>query len=65
MKVLFYHLMVFQNLRVSFDSLKSALNKSVDLWVGSIENKPVCGLVTISYNQTVEYFYTRGRNKFS
>ena len=39
-----------------FDSLKSALNKSVDLWVGSIENKPVCGLVTISYNQTVEYF---------
>ena len=42
--------------RKIFDSLKSALNNSVDLWVGSIESKPVCGLVTISYNRTVEYF---------
>jgi hypothetical protein len=42
--------------RKIFDLLKATLKNSVELWIGSINKKPICGLVTISYKQTVEYF---------
>ena len=38
-----------------FNALREAFKEAVELWVGSLDGKPVSGVVTVRYRKTIEY----------